>query len=403
MRCRFLFCGTQEKEIKVPQTNLQTAKKQKKDEFYTRREDIENELRHYKEQFKGKVIYCNCDDPYESNFFKYFAANFHALGIKSLIATSYAKSPVAGAQIPLPEFEGLKPDGKEPYKIEINDVPDLNDDGAVGLEDVEYILRHDKNATTLLAGDDNFAAGDFRSIECVELLKQADIIVTNPPFSLFREYITQLVEYDKKFLLIGNTNAITYKEIFNLIEENKLRTGYTNFNVGMFFEVPNDWERYHHINSKGKKVARVSTSCWFTNLDVEKHKNNITLFKTYNEVDYPKYVNYDAIEVSKVAEIPMDYKGMMGVPITFLDKYNPKQFKIIGMSKTPLGNHLRTKILSKQIQVSKDGKRSMVTKLNDGAVLKIAKPLIGKTYYIVEDEYYMAVYPRILIKNRMLQ
>ena len=175
--------------------------------------------------------------------------------------------------------------------------------------------------------------GDFRSKENIELLKQADIVVTNPPFSLFREYVAQLVEYNKKFLIIGNTNSITYKEIFKLIKDDKLRTGYTNFNVGMFFEVPDDWEKFHHKNENGKKIARVSTSCWFTNLDVEKHKQDIVLYKKYDPSYYPKYDNYEGIEVSKVQEIPMDYKGAMGVPITFIDKYNPDQFEIIKFRK----------------------------------------------------------------------
>lgn len=172
--------------------------------------------------------------------------------------------------------------------------------------------------------------GDFRSNESIELLKQADIVVTNPPFSLFREYVAQLSEYDKKFLIIGNTNAITYKETFKLIKENKLRTGYTNFNVGMFFAVPDYWELFHHIDKNGKKIARVSTSCWYTNLDVNKHKEDLILYKKYSPKEYPKYDNYDAVEVSKVAEIPENYAGVMGVPITFVDKYNPEQFEIIG-------------------------------------------------------------------------
>ncbi len=308
--------------------NLHKANKAKKDEFYTQLVDIEKELKHYKEQFKGKVVYCNCDDPYESNFFKYFAANFNALGLKKLITTSYTKSPIAGGQLPLFEVKGLKPKGKEPFKIELNEVTDTDADGAIGLTDVKWLLKNDANIATPLKGD-----GDFRSKECIELLEQADIVVTNPPFSLFREYMTQLVKYEKKFLIIGNTNALTYKEIFKLIKDNKLRTGYTNFNVGMFFTVPDDWEQFHHIDETGKKIARVSTSCWFTNLEVEKHKQDITLYKKYTPEEYPKYDNYDAINIDTYTDIPYDYKGAMGVPITFVDKYNPEQFEIIKFRK----------------------------------------------------------------------
>ena len=305
---------------------LRNANKAKKDEFYTQLSDIEKELKHYKDQFNGKVVYCNADDPFESNFFKYFASNFNALGLKKLIATSYFPSPITGGQLPLFEIEGLKPEGKEPFKIEINEVKDNNNDGAINLADVEWLLRNDKNAATPLKEN-----GDFRSKESTKILKEADIVVTNPPFSLFREFIGQLEEYNKKFLIIGNTNAITYKEIFKLIKEDRLRTGYTNFNVGMFFVVPDDWEKFHHIDEEGNKIARVSTSCWFTNLEVKKHQEDIILYKTYkgNEKEYPKYDNYNAINVDKVKDIPIDYKGIMGVPITFVDKYNPEQFEII--------------------------------------------------------------------------
>lgn len=189
--------------------------------------------------------------------------------------------------------------------------------------------------------------GDFRSVESIELLKQADIVVTNPPFSLFRDYVEQLDEYQKKFLIIGNTNAITYKEIFKLIKENKLRTGYTNFNVGMFFVVPDDWEKFHHIDEQGNKVARVSTSCWFTNLEVAKHKEDIVLYKKYKSEEYPKYDNYDAINIDNVKDIPMDYDGLMGVPITFIDKYNPDQFEIIGFTHRNDPYNLKTKIYTK--------------------------------------------------------
>jgi hypothetical protein len=308
--------------------NLHKAKNAKKDEFYTQLPDIEKELKHYKDQFRGKVVYCNCDDPYESNFFKYFAANFNSLGLKKLVTTSYVKSPIVGGQLPLFEMEGLKPSGKDPFKIEIKEVTDINRNGAINLDDVEYLLKHDKNTAIPLKGD-----GDFRSEECIELLKEADMVVTNPPFTLFREYVAQLVKYKKSFLIIGNTNALTYKEIFKLIKKDKLRTGYTNFNVGMFFVVPDDWEHFHHINKDGKKIARVSTSCWFTNLEVEKHKQDINLYKKYTPKEYPTYDNYDAINVNKYTDIPYDYAGYIGVPITFVDKYNPEQFEIVKFRK----------------------------------------------------------------------
>ncbi|MFH1158607.1 MAG: adenine-specific methyltransferase EcoRI family protein [Pseudomonadota bacterium] len=378
---------------------LSNAKKAKQDEFYTQLTDISAELKHYKKQLRGKTIFCNCDDPYESNFFKYFALNFNALGLKKLIATSYKASPIVGAQLPLFDIEGLKPEGREPYAIEINEVPDQKKKGTIDITDVEYLLKHDANTVRALMGDNEYSAGDFRSRECVKLLKQADVIVTNPPFSLFREFVTQLVEHDKKFLIIGNTNAITYKEIFSLIKENKFRTGNTNFNVGMFFEVPDDWEKYHHIDEKtGRKIARVSTSCWYTNMDVKKHHDFLPLYKKYTASEYPKYDNYEAIEVSKVAEIPVDYDGTIGVPITFIDKYNPEQFEILGITKTWFGD--ASKIYPNQTQVSKDGKKSTVSKLNDGATLKLKKPPTDQTYYVVDGNYYIQLYARVLVKRK---
>jgi hypothetical protein len=282
--------------------NLHKASRAKSDEFYTQLVDIENELKHYKEQFRGKVVLCNCDDPKESNFVKYFSMNFEHLGLKKLIATHYKDANLFTKDVPYKlEYTGEKKGGR---------MPDPN-----------------KFMTKMIG------TGDFRSEECIKLLKEADIVVTNPPFSLFREYVAQLVEYKKNFLIIGNTNAITYKEIFNLFKNDKIRTGYTNFNVGMFFIVPDDWELFHHIDENGKKIARVSTSCWFTNLEVEKHKEHITLYKKYNPKDYPKYDNYDAINVNKYTDIPVGYKGVIGVPITFLDKYNPEQFEIVKFRK----------------------------------------------------------------------
>ena len=311
-------------------TNLHKASAAKKDEFYTQLVDIEKELKHYKDQFRGKVVYCNCDDPFESNFFKYFAANFNELGLKKLITTSYVKSPIVGGQLPLFEVEGLKPSGKEPFKIEIKEVPDTDSDGAINLDDVEHLLKHDKNTATPLHGN-----GDFRNAECIKLLKQADIVVTNPPFSLFREYVAQLVEYDKKFLILGDQNAITYKEIFGHVKENKLWLGYDNggtkwFQVPMDYDIPTE-SRKKIIN--GVKYFSMGRILWFTNLDTAKRHEELTLYKKYSQEEYPKYDDYNAINVNRYNDIPMDYAGVMGVPITFVDKYNPKQFEIIGIDR----------------------------------------------------------------------
>lgn len=315
---------------KSSNSNLNKAAKAKNDEFYTQLTDIEKELRHYKAQFRGKVVYCNCDDPFESNFFKYFAAQFNFLGLKKLIATSYIGSPIAGGQLPLFEIEGLKPDGKEPFKIEINEVKDFDNDGAVGLLDVEWLLRNDENVATPLKGN-----GDFRGEECVALLQQADVVVTNPPFSLFREYVAQLIKHNKKFLVLGNQNAITYKEVFKPIKENKLWLGYDNGGI-KWFKVPDNYDIQTESRKKiedGVKYFSMGSIVWFTNLDTRKRHEKLTLYKRYSAKEFLKYDNYDAIEVSKYLQIPMDYEGVMGVPITFLDKYNPDQFEIIGSNR----------------------------------------------------------------------
>ena len=309
--------------------NLAAAKTAKEDEFYTQMSDIERELQHYWPHFAGKVVLCNCDDPYESNFFKYFVLNFNLLGLKKLICTCFDGSPVQGNELLL-DFGDF---GEEPkkiaYKVEITEVKDLNGDGAVDLADVQYLLKNDKNAISLLKQH-----GDFRSAECIELLKEADIVVTNPPFSLFREYIGQLMRYEKKFLIIGNQNAITYKEIFPLLKDNKVWLGYK---VGdMAFKVPEYFEprktRYW-LDDTGQKWRSMGNICWFTNLDHNKRHEGMDLVRLYSPEDYPKYDNYDAINVDKTQDIPCDYPGAMGVPITFLDKYNPEQFEIIKFRK----------------------------------------------------------------------
>lgn len=328
--------------------NLHSARTAKTDEFYTQLVDIEKELKHYKNQFRGKVVYCNCDDPFESNFFKYFAANFNALRLKKLVTTSYVKSPIVGGQLPLFEVEGLKPSGKEPFKIEIKEVPDTDKDGAIGLDDVEYLLKHDKNIATPLKGN-----GDFRSEECIRLLKEADIVVTNPPFSLFREYVAQLMEYKKKFLILGDQNAVTYKETFGYVQSNKLWVGYDNggtkwFQVPMDYDIPTE-SRKKIVN--GVKYFSMGRILWFTNLDTTKRHENIVLYKKYTREEFPKYDNYDVINIDKISDIPMNYNGVMGVPITFVDKYNPKQFEILGVANSArwIGYKCLTLIQGKKI------------------------------------------------------
>ena len=313
-------------------TSLINANKAKKDEFYTQIADIEAELKHYRKHFMGKTVFCNCDDPYESNFFKYFAMNFNYLGLKKLIATCYIGSPVMGEQFDqLSVFDILPSEEdtpkKHPYKIEITEVVDINGDGAVDLCDVEYLLRNKNNVLSLLDGN-----GDFRSAECVEILKQADIVVTNPPFSLFREYVAQLFEYDKKFIIIGNQNAITYKEIFPLIKDNKMWLGF-GFKGGAAHFINKHYVDYATSGDHRTGMIRVSGVVWFTNLDIKKRQEKLELYKKYSPEEFPKYDNYDAINVDKVSEIPCDYDGIMGVPITFLDKYNPNQFEIIKFRK----------------------------------------------------------------------
>lgn len=324
---------------------LHAANRAKKDEFYTQLSDIENELKHYKQHFKDKTVFCNCDDPYESNFFKYFAANFNALGLKKLIATCYDGSAISGTQLELfdetVEFGNKINKTRVPHKIVITEVVDLNGDGAVSLADVELLLQNDKNILTRLKG-----SGDFRSQECIELLKEADIVVTNPPFSLFREYVEQLVQYDKKFLIIGNVNSVTYKDFFSLIKQNKVWIGASIHSGDREFQVPNDYPLNaagFRIDDKGNKFIRVKGVRWFTNLDYLQRHEELILYKTYNLEEYPKYDNYDAINVNKTADIPCDYDGAMGVPITFLDKYNPEQFEIIGLGISNSGIEIGVK------------------------------------------------------------
>ena len=366
---------------------LRNANRAKKDEFYTQLSDIEKELKHYKNQFKGKIVYCNADDPFESNFFKYFASNFNALGLKKLIATSYAGSPFVGGQISLFDIEGLKTaNKKEPMKIEINEVKDNNKDGAVDLSDVEWLLKNDKNIATPLKEN-----GDFRSDESIKILKEADIVVTNPPFSLFREYVAQLDEYKKEFLILGNSNSMTYKEIFKLIKENKLWLGASIHSGDVEFQVPDDYEissKSLRIDKNGNKYVRVPSIRWFTNLDYIQRHEDLILYKKYTAEEYLKYENFDAINVDVTKDIPVDYKGVIGVPITFIDKYNPDQFKIIGLGISNSGKEIGVK------PYKQEHKKYRKEVQKRGAV--------DGDLYMMENGIVKVPYARILIKNKKL-
>lgn len=346
--------------------NLRSAKTDKKDEFYTQLSDIEKELKHYKNHFKGKVVLCNCDDPRVSNFFHFFSYNFERFGLKRLIATCYKSqdsdlfSQNNSERAIYLEYTGDK-NG--------NNVPDVNEIG----------IKH-------LQGD-----GDFRSKECIELLKQADIVVTNPPFSLFREYVAQLVEYDKKFVIIGNLNALTYRDIFKLVKENKLWFGHSIHSGDREFRVPADYPlnaASSRIDEEGNKYIRVKGVRWYTNLDFNERHEDLILYKKYNEEEYPKYENFDAINVDVTKDIPVDYAGAMGVPITFIDKYNPDQFEIIGLGISNSGIEIGVepykpehKKYRKEVQ-----KRGAV----DGDL------------YMMKNGIVEVPYARILIKNKKL-
>jgi hypothetical protein len=334
--------------------NLADAKKAKEDEFYTQLTDIERELKHYRRHFKDKVVYCNCDDPRVSNFFHYFSYSFERLDLKKLITTCY-KSQEAdlfsqnnSEQAVYLEYSGDKNQNMVPDPAEI------------GIK--------------LLKGD-----GDFRSSESIDLLKKADIVVTNPPFSLFREFVEQLIKYDKKFVLVGNQNAITYKEVFSLIRENKLWLGHNNGD--MKFRVPDSYApravRYW-VDEEGNKWRSLGNACWFTNLDITKRHEDLVLYKSYDPDEYPTYANYDGIEVGRTEYIPMDYPGAMGVPITFLDKYNPDQFEILGNSRE-LG-----------VSISSVAKKGTY---NQG----------GPRFYLPNgDGTYRRMYDRLVIRNKRI-
>lgn len=311
-------------------TNLHNSRRDKFVEFYTRLEDIENELYHYTEHFMGKTIFCNCDDPYESNFFYYFATRFNDLKLKKLICTCYDGSPMAYTQMSF--FDDMEKTAerknRHAYKVVITDVKDLDGNGTTNIYDINLLLRQ-KGVVERLKGN-----GDFRSEECVELLREADIVVTNPPFSLFREYMAQLVEFDKKFLIIGKIDAITYRDIFPLVNNDSIWCGY---NIGHFwYKVPDYYEEKNtdfKIDEHGQKWRRMGNICWYTNLDIEKRHEEFIFVKHYEKSAYPKYENCDAISVDFVDDIPDGYWGIMGVPITFIGKYNSKQFELLGIDK----------------------------------------------------------------------
>ena len=349
--------------------NLHTAKKARNDEFYTMLTDIEKEMRYYKDFFKGKVVYCNCDDARESNFFKYFSLNFEFLGLKKLITTGY------------------KADGKGVVLVYEGDK-----NGNRRVDNEEIIVNE-------LNGD-----GDFRSEECIEYLKQADVVVTNPPFSLFRQYVKQLMDYNKKFIIIGNQNAITYKEIFPYIKNNQLWLGMSMNGSNRWFVAPDSYEvkenaAGYKLDEKGRKMFFVNGVTWFTNIENKRRNEKLDLYKRYSFEDYPKYDNYDAIEVSRVDEIPMDYDGVMGVPITFLFKYNPTQFEIIALGNSR-ENFTPNKDYIKPIKVLKDGKKVNGNAINCVLAIESKTKPINMIYYTSENvPYLIAPYARILIKK----
>lgn len=343
--------------------NLGAAKSAKQDEFYTQFVDIQKEVEAYLEfdagAFRNKVVYCNCDDPFESNFFKYFAANFNKLGLKKLVTTSYDGSPIAGAQVTFDEYIAISEKRRAPKAVAVvlNHVKDEDGDGAANIDDVKIFLKRNKAARVALKGDSNYGGGDFRSSACIELLQEADIVVTNPPFSLFREYVAQLVTFNKRFLIIGHQNAITYKEIFPLIKDTKLWLGVDNGGT-KWFQVRDNYNIQTLSRTKivnGTKYFSMGSIMWFTNLDHGRRHQILPLMTMSDNLkfsaglrektSYDRYENYEAIEVGTYKEIPSDYDGVMGVPITFLDKYNPEQFEIVGTTESnDSDNACRTRV-----------------------------------------------------------
>ena len=383
----------------MPNETLRNAQVAKKDEFYTQLVDIEKELKYYKQHFQGKVVLCNCDDPYESNFFKYFALNFNALGLKKLIATCYNGSPIAGDELPLLfEIEEKEPK-KIAYKVEITEVSDYNGDGAINLTDVQYLIQNDKNVLSLLKGN-----GSFDSPECIELLKEADIVVTNPPFSHFREFLALLDKYHKLFLIIGNVNALSYKESFALIKAGKMWLGASIHSGDREFRVPDNYPLNaagQRIDENGIKYIRVKGVRWFTNMDYPQRHEELVLYKTYAPDIYPNYENYDAINIDVTTDIPKDYDGIMGVPITFMDKYSPDQFEIVALGivgSCEFSNQRKMEILDKSGNPT--GKFTINAK---GTLYKKYNPKVDKSPAFKDaetGELYASIYARILIRRK---
>lgn len=372
-------------------STLNAAAKARKDEFYTQLTDIEKELRHYKKHFQGKTVLCNCDDPFESNFFKYFVLNFNRLGLKKLIATCYAGSPIANRQLSLFDVTGVEENKNRPYKAVVTRVYDKTGDGGVDMLDVAELFKSGENQLTELDGD-----GDFRSPECLALLDGADIVVTNPPFSLFREYVATLVEHEKGFIVIGPRNSLHYKEIFPLIKANKMWLGYGFNNGDAFFSIPkqDSHEYAAGVYDSATGMVHFRNCVWLTNLDIHKRHEEIILVKRYDPEDYPNYYNYDGIDVSQVVNIPCDYAGMMGVPDTFLDQYNPEQFEIIGMA-TDVPKTMVHMVVGDEIQYIQDGVCIWSTPYT------VAERKAGNSLRINENGLPGKLpYSRIIIRNR---
>lgn len=316
-------------------SDLNKAKGARKDEFYTQLSDIERELRHYRKHFQGKTVLCNCDDPFESSFFRYFVLNFNKLGLKKLMATCYDGSPIAGTQASLFDLGGTSrsEDGRKPYRAVVTSVRDATGDGALSMNDIAELFRTGENSIEELEGN-----GDYASPECLELLDKADIVVTNPPFSQFRAYVLTLVAHRKQFVIIGPRNALHYKEIFPLIRDNKIWLGYGFQKDDAYFSIPkanaNDYAKGVYDQETG--MVHFRNCIWLTNLDIKKRHEEMILVRHYSPDTYTPYDNYDGIDVPNLNEIPCDYSGAMGVPDTFLSQYNPEQFEIIGIGSGAL-------------------------------------------------------------------
>lgn len=386
--------------------SLSAAKAAKQDEFYTQYVDIQKEVEAYLEfdpdTFRGKVVYCNCDDPFESNFFKYFAANFNKLGLKKLITTSYDGSPIAGQMTLFPEYDEGNGKRQKPKALAVilDHVKDEDGDGAANVTDVELFLKRNKAARIALKGNDKYPGGDFRSPECVAFLKEADIVVTNPPFSLFREYVAQLMEHGKKFVIIGSKNAVSYKDIFRLIKENTLWVGAGFANGNAYFRIPAGSGREFAVGvyDQSTGLVKFRNVGWFTNLDHGRRHQQLPLmtmaenlkFSKHKEIKgktaYDRYENYEGIEVPFTDAIPSDFDGVMGVPISFLDKHNPEQFDILGRSENEDLYGLKTRVYS--TKECREAYRRLFGK--DGTYDMNATPVVDGR----------KVYQRIFIRHR---